>query len=74
MVDPPGLVSLLVVDFLDPLFAGVGAIDCLCVVIRDICDLTGLCNGILVFMNKFDQLTSLLIGHLDVLAYHIVLK
>ena len=71
MVNSPCLVSLLVVDFLDPLLARVSAINSLGIIVRDIGDLTRLRYRVLVIVNEFDELTSLLISHLYVLTYHV---
>lgn len=70
VVSSSGLISLFVVNLSHSLFPGVGAIDCLGIVIRNVGGLAGSGDGVVLLVDQFDQETSLLVGDLNVLAYH----
>jgi hypothetical protein len=60
-----------IVYLVHTLLLEVGSIDCFGVVIGDPSDLGSLGYRLAFLMNKSYQVQSLLIGHLDVLSYHL---
>lgn len=74
MVSASGLIPLLVVYLFDSLFPGVCSVYRFGVVVRDVGCLAGSGDGVVVFVNEFHEMTSLLVGDLHVLAYHQWLK
>ena len=64
------LVPLLIIDFLDSILFDIGAIDGFGVVVGDLCCFRCLCYGVVVVVDQANQLSTLLIGDLDVLSDH----
>ena len=60
----------MIIDFVYSLLALVSAINCLGVVVRDICSLAGLRDRVAFFVNQSDEFSSLIVGDLDILPYH----
>jgi hypothetical protein len=64
------LVALVIIDFVDPLFALVSAIYRLGIVVGDVSGLTGLGDGISLFVDQSDEFPPLFVGDLDILPDH----
>ena len=66
-----GLISLLVVYLLNPLLSSISTIDGLGIVIGNVSSLARSSDGVVMLVDEFDELLSLVVSDLDVLADHV---
>lgn len=72
MVAPSGLIPLFVINFLNPLFLGVGPVDSLGVVIGNSCRFARTSNAIILVVYEAHKFAALLVGDLYVLSDHVL--